>query len=57
MKKLLSGSNKERKKRIGIAVVGFALGILVTFFLSPTVLVLIEAGLIIALTVLSLSDR
>ena len=56
MRGRLPGSAKDKKFYWGIAFAAFGLGIIVSFFLSPRMLVLIEAAVIIAAVALCFND-
>lgn len=57
MKPMLPGPERERRLLLAVAFAAFGVGILLTFFLSPRILVLIEAVVIVAVASLCLSDR
>ena len=54
MKKLLPPHGEDRRT-LEVAIASFALGIIVTFFLSTRILVIIEALLLIAVMLICLS--
>ncbi len=56
MKPLLPGPGRDRRLLLAVAFAAFGMGILLTFFLSSRILVLIEAVVIVAVAVLCLSD-
>ena len=57
MKLFLSGPGRNGRYLLALAVASFGVGILLTFFLSSRVLVLIEAFVLIATAALLLSER
>ncbi|MBQ7125278.1 MAG: hypothetical protein IJO00_02835 [Clostridia bacterium] len=56
MRGRLPGSGKDKKLYCGVAFAAFGLGIIVSFFLSPRMLVLVEAAVIIGAVALCFSD-
>ncbi len=57
MRRMIPGPDKGNRKCLITALAAFGLGIFAAFFLSPKILVLIEAVLIIAAAALCLHDR
>lgn len=57
MKRLLPGNGRENRSLLAIAFAAFGFGILLTFFLSPRVLVILEAFVIIAVAALCFAER
>ncbi len=57
MKRLQPGPGFDGRHLLAIAFAAFGFGILLTFFLSPPIIILIESFVIIAVAVLCLSER
>ena len=57
MKPYLPGNGGGQRYLLAVAVAAFGVGVLLAFFLSPHVLALIEAVVIIAVAALCLSER
>jgi hypothetical protein len=57
MKRMLPPSEREARRHLAGAMASFGLGILLSFFLSPKLLILVEALLLVAAACLCLSDR
>ena len=57
MRSLLPGPGRGRRFTLAAAFASFGVGILLAFFLSPHILALIEALVIIAVAVLCLSEN
>ena len=57
MKPLLPGPGRDRRLLMAVAFAAFGIGILLTFFLAPRILVFIEAVVIVAVASLCLTDR
>jgi len=57
MRPLLPGNRRGNHRLLAIAFAAFGFGILLTFFLSPRVLVILESFVIIAVAALCLTER
>lgn len=57
MRPLLPGNRRGNHRLLAIAFAAFGFGILLTFFLSPRVLVILESFVIIAVAALCLAER